>query len=78
MLTFCRIPRFRFITRRIDAAKQKTFDGVEVVWENVLRGGVLALIIATIVWIAIFLYVMFYYLYMPSMSHIRPVHLQFM
>lgn len=71
------MPAFRFITRRIDACRQRTFDGVEVVWENVLKGGLLALIIATIIWISIFLYVMFYYLYMPSMSHIRPVHLQF-
>lgn len=77
MLSFCRIPTFRFITRRIDTCKQKTVDGAEIVWENVLKGGVLALIVATIIWISIFLYVVFYYLYMPSMSHIRPVHLQF-
>lgn len=71
------MPAFRFITRRIDACRQRTFDGAGVVWENILKGGLLALIIATIIWISIFLYVMFYYLYMPSMSHIRPVHLQF-
>ncbi|CAG5059874.1 unnamed protein product [Parnassius apollo] len=28
-------------------------------------------------WISIFMYIIFYYIYMPNVTHIRPVHLQF-
>lgn len=42
-----------------------------------LRGAIVALATSIIVWLAIFMYIVFYYTYMPSISHIRPVHLQF-
>lgn len=42
-----------------------------------LRGAIIALTTSIIVWLAIFMYIVFYYTYMPSISHIRPVHLQF-
>jgi len=45
--------------------------------ELVFKGAGVALVAAVIVWVAIFLYVAFYYTYIPSVSHIRPVHLQF-
>lgn len=67
----------RMFSRKIEDYKQKTIGGVEILWESAFKGGVLGLIVATTVWISIFLYVVFYYLYMPSLSHTRPVHLQF-
>ena len=30
-----------------------------------------------IVWLSVFIYVSFYYSYVPTISHIRPVHLEF-
>ncbi|CAB0045098.1 unnamed protein product [Trichogramma brassicae] len=41
------------------------------------RGGLIVIVAILIVWISIFLYTAFYYAYMPSMTYVRPVHLQF-
>jgi seipin len=30
-----------------------------------------------ILWLSVFIYVTFYYSYVPAISHIRPVHLEF-
>lgn len=30
-----------------------------------------------ILWLSVFLYVTFYYAYVPAISHVRPVHLEF-
>jgi len=67
----------RMVSRRINNYKRRTMDGFELLFESVFKGGMFGLIIASIVWISIFLYVVFYYLYMPSLSHTRPVHFQF-
>lgn len=68
---------FGFITRRIEHYKQKTIDGVQIMWDNFFKGGMLALVSAAIIWLSVFLYVAFYYYYMPSVYHQRPVNLQF-
>lgn len=41
------------------------------------RGGTIVVSIVFVIWLSIFLYTAFYYAYMPSMSYVRPVHLQF-
>ena len=33
--------------------------------------------VSVIIWIAVLMYVSFYYAYMPTMSHVRPVFLHF-
>ncbi|KAG8236608.1 hypothetical protein J437_LFUL016857 [Ladona fulva] len=43
----------------------------------VFSGGVVVIFGLISIWISIFLYVAFYYAYMPSVLHVRPVHLQF-
>ncbi|XP_075212962.1 lipid droplet biogenesis associated protein seipin isoform X2 [Lycorma delicatula] len=68
---------YRFISRRIERCKQKTIDGAQIIWDNFFKGGMLALISATVLWMSVFLYIVFYYYYMPSVSHRRPVNLQF-
>lgn len=37
----------------------------------------LAFATAIIIWTSIFMYIAFYYTYMPAIEHIRPVHIQF-
>jgi len=68
------MPAFRFLGQTVNNYRQRTLDELR---ELLFKGGVVALIAAIIIWVAIFLYVAFYYTYMPSVSHVRPVHLQF-
>lgn len=35
------------------------------------------LVTSFILWLSVFIYVSFYYAYVPAISHIRPVHLEF-
>lgn len=57
--------------------QQKTAEGVQSARDAIFRGGVIVITAVVVVWISVFLYAAFYYAYMPSISHIRPVHLQF-
>lgn len=68
------MPAFRFLGQAIDDYIQRTVDELR---ELVVKAGVVAFVVAVIIWVSIFLYVAFYYTYMPSISHVRPVHLQF-
>lgn len=68
---------FRFISHRINNCKQKTVKRIEILCDNIFKGGMFALIVATITWLSIFFYVVFYYMYIPSLTHNRPVHLEF-
>jgi seipin len=68
------MPSIRFLGQAINDYRERTIDELR---ELVLKAGVVALVAAVIIWVSIFLYVAFYYTYMPSISHVRPVHLQF-
>lgn len=57
--------------------KFRTKEGVITARELIFKLAVVALAAAVIIWLAIFLYIAFYYTYMPSIAHIRPVHMQF-
>ncbi|XP_063233746.1 seipin [Bacillus rossius redtenbacheri] len=71
------MPVFSFFRHGIEQYRRKTASGVQNLRELLFSGGIVALVASVIVWFAVFLYVAFYYTYMPTMSHIRPVHLQF-
>lgn len=58
--------------------QNRTTLGVKSAKDAVFRGGIIIVSAVLIVWLSIFLYTAFYYAYMPSMSYVRPVHLQFM
>ncbi|XP_055849427.1 seipin isoform X2 [Episyrphus balteatus] len=60
-----------------DHFRKKTNDGVTTLKELTLRLFIISFAVALIIWSAVFLYVAFYYAYMPAMTHIRPVHMQF-
>lgn len=67
----------RNIANRWLNVQQKTTQGVQSARDAVFRGGLIVISAVLVVWISIFLYTAFYYAYMPSMSYMRPVHLQF-
>ena len=70
----CAMPSFTLLGQTINNYRQRTVDELR---ELIFKGAGVALVAAIIIWVAIFLYVAFYYTYIPSVSHIRPVHLQF-
>ncbi|XP_057323861.1 seipin [Microplitis mediator] len=70
----------RLIRKTIDKisnVQQQTVQGVELMQFAFFRSGIILIASIVAVWISIFLYTAFYYAYMPSMQHTRPVHLQF-
>ncbi|XP_023020687.1 lipid droplet biogenesis associated protein seipin isoform X1 [Leptinotarsa decemlineata] len=72
-----KIPLVKFIHDTIDLYKSRTKAGVNNVREILFRGTVVALITALLVWLSILMYVAFYYVYVPTISHERPVFLKF-
>ncbi|XP_013109174.1 seipin [Stomoxys calcitrans] len=60
-----------------DRFKEKADKKVDSARELVLRIGLVAFVVALIIWAAVFMYATFYYVYMPAISHTRPVHMQF-
>ncbi|XP_071449809.1 seipin [Hetaerina americana] len=55
----------------------RVINGVTGVKNVFFSGGVVLVIGLVSIWVSIFLYVAFYYAYMPAVLHVRPVHLQF-
>lgn len=66
-----------FFRRRIDLIKEKTLNTANNTFDTFIKGGILFLFCVTIVWVSVFLYVVFYYTYVPSVEHIKSVNLQF-
>ncbi|KYN06018.1 Seipin [Cyphomyrmex costatus] len=65
------------ISRKWFNIRKTTGQSVQSAKDTVFRGGVVIISTVLIVWLSIFLYTVFYYSYMPSMSYVRPAHLQF-
>lgn len=63
--------------RTYEGYKIRTKQGVVSAREAVFKLLIVVLAAAVIIWLAIFLYIAFYYTYMPAIAHIRPVHMQF-
>lgn len=66
----------RALLRRITAGKRSVKRIVDNTMEQVFHGGMFSLVMTSLVWISVFLYVAFYYAYVPAPSYVRPVHLQ--
>lgn len=60
-----------------DRFRSKADEKVDTIRELVLRLGLIAFAVVLIIWLAVFFYAAFYYVYMPPISHTRPVHMQF-
>ncbi|XP_075987724.1 lipid droplet biogenesis associated protein seipin [Anticarsia gemmatalis] len=66
-----------FVLNQYLGYKKKTDDSITSVKELVYRVAIITLFITAILWISIFMYVGFYNIYMPNVTHVRPVHFQF-
>ncbi|XP_012232082.1 seipin [Linepithema humile] len=69
--------RLREILKTWFNLRKRTRQGVQSAKDAAFRGGTIVISVIFIIWLSIFLYTAFYYAYMPSMSYVRPVHLQF-
>ncbi|CAH2242553.1 seipin isoform X1 [Pararge aegeria] len=74
---FIRLPIEAFVSEQYTGYKKKTNEGLTSVKELLYRAAIVLVFLSAILWISIFLYVIFYYTYMPNVTHVRPVHLQF-
>lgn len=76
-----RLPLVGSLSKSVEHYRRKAESGVHKGVENVrllsFRGGLVGLLTAMVIWISIFLYIAFYFAYMPSISHVRPIHVQF-
>ncbi|KAG6458245.1 hypothetical protein O3G_MSEX010764 [Manduca sexta] len=57
--------------------KKKTGEGISSAKELVYKAAVLITFVTALVWLSVFQYIVFYNIYMPNVTHIRPVHFQF-
>lgn len=74
---YVRRPIEAFLVNQYMGYKKKTDDSISSVKELVYRVAIITLFITAILWISIFMYVGFYNIYMPNVTHVRPVHFQF-
>lgn len=74
---FVREPIESFVADQYMGYKNKTNKSITSVKELIYRAGILIVFLSAILWISIFMYIAFYYTYMPNITHVRPVHLQF-
>lgn len=72
-----KLPIIHFVHETVELYKQRTRKGVNNVRDILFRGSVIAFIVSLLVWLSVFMYVAFYYSYVPEISHERPVYLQF-
>lgn len=66
-----------FIYKQFLNYQDKKNKGINNIKELLYKVCIIAIFSSAIVWMSIFMYVAFYYTYMPNVAHIRPVHLQF-
>jgi len=72
-----KIPGVSYVTRKVDNIKQRTNERIQKARENVIRGGVVLVCLGSLLWLSIFIYVVFYYTYIPPVAHSRPIFLDF-
>lgn len=74
---YVRKPVELFILKQFLDYKERTNKGLNSVKELLIRAAIVTVFVTAILWISVFMYVVFYYTYMPNVTHVRPVHLQF-
>ncbi|KAL1124543.1 hypothetical protein AAG570_001169 [Ranatra chinensis] len=65
------------IKNKVEAYKEKTIKTANDTVEALFKLVVICLILFTLIWISVFLYVVFYHAYVPSLEHVKPVNLQY-
>ena len=74
---YVRRPIEAFFVTQYEGYKKKTDESLTSVKELMYRAAIVLLFLTVILWLSIFLYVGFYNIYMPNVTHVRPVHFQF-
>ncbi|CAG9790054.1 unnamed protein product [Diatraea saccharalis] len=74
---YVRTPIEVFVAKQYLGYKKKTDEGINSARALLYKVGVISIFLSAILWISVFMYVVFYYTYMPNVTHVRPVHLQF-
>lgn len=72
-----KLPLAKFVYDTVDLYKSRTKTGVNNLREILFRGSIVALLTALVVWLSIFMYAAFYYVYVPTITHEKPVYLTF-
>lgn len=67
----------KYFSKKIEFYKFKTIETANITLDTLFKGGLLLLFLITIVWASVFLYVAFYYTYVPSIEHVKDANLQF-
>lgn len=70
-------PFFELFFTLLSHYRSKTKNGMTSARGIILRTAIIIFCAAIIIWTAIFMYIAFYYAYMPSVAHMRPVYMQF-
>ncbi|XP_033180429.1 seipin isoform X1 [Bombus impatiens] len=65
------------VYKKLFHVQNKTKRGAQSARDVLISGGIIIISGIVIVWLSVFLYTAFYYAYVPSISYVRPVHLQF-
>jgi len=71
------LPLIQFVDRTFDAFKTKAKTGIYTTKEMLIKGSIVAFVTTSLLWLSILMYLAFYYMYVPSIAHERPVHLRF-
>ncbi|XP_064622458.1 seipin-like isoform X2 [Lineus longissimus] len=66
-----------WISAAVNWLQRSTSQWLTKIKSTLLKVIVVLTYLAVLLWISIFFYGSFYYLYMPAISHVKPVHLQF-
>ncbi|PZC72497.1 hypothetical protein B5X24_HaOG211094 [Helicoverpa armigera] len=74
---YVRKPIEAFLLNQYLGYKKKTDQSLTSVKELMYRVAIVTLFVTVILWLSIFMYVGFYNIYMPNVTHVRPVHFQF-
>ncbi|KAK9885816.1 hypothetical protein WA026_013688 [Henosepilachna vigintioctopunctata] len=72
-----KLPLAKFVYDTVALYKTRAKTGVNNIRDILFRGTIVALVTALLVWLSIFMYVAFYYVYVPAIAHNKPVYLQF-
>uniref|UniRef100_A0A0A9YH79 Seipin n=2 Tax=Lygus hesperus TaxID=30085 RepID=A0A0A9YH79_LYGHE len=65
------------VIRRYDSLKNKTVKTTYDTIDAFFKIGLSVLFCLVLIWISVLFYVLFYYTYVPTIEHIKPVYLQF-
>lgn len=65
------------VSTAFDHYRTKTSDQISSVKEMAVKASIVAISSAIVIWAAVFMYIAFYYTFIPAVAHTRPVYMQF-